>query len=154
VQEVRARVLAALAALALVATGCTSASRREPEAPSDRAPLRVLRGKATYYGSYHHGKKTASGERFDMHGFTAAHRTLRFGTMVRVINQRNDRAVIVRINDRGPFGKDRTRVIDVSRAAAKKLNMLKSGVVPVTIEVLEEPPPRPNKQRRKRRPSS
>ena len=148
----RAAALAALAAL-LVAAACTSSSRQEPAAPDDRQPLRVLRGKASYYGRYHHGKKTASGERFDMHAFTAAHRTLRFGTLVRVTNQRNGRTVVVRINDRGPFG-GRGRIIDLSQAAARKLDMMKSGVVPVTVEVLEEPARKPTKQRRKRRPSS
>jgi len=131
---------AGLVVALLVAFGCTSASRREPEAP-DRPALRTMRGKASYYGRGFHGRKTASGERFDMHAFTAAHRTLRFGTLVRVTNRKNGRSVVVRINDRGPFGR-RKRIIDVSHAAARKLGMMKAGVVPVTLEVLQEPPPR------------
>jgi rare lipoprotein A len=138
----------ALAALLLVA-GC-GGTRREPDVPADRKPLRVERGKASYYGSYHHGGPTASGERYDKRGFTAAHRKLRFNAVVRVTNRRNGKAVVVRINDRGPFGKDRSRVIDLSEAAARKLDMLRAGVVPVTIEVLDEPPPRPKKKKRRR----
>lgn len=78
---------------------------------------------------------TASGERFDKHALTAAHRTLPFGTRVRVTNTRNGRSVVVRINDRGPYG-PRRRVIDVSEAAARKLEMIDDGVVPVTLEVV------------------
>ena len=92
-------------------------------------------GEASYYGGHHHGKKTASGERFDQNGLTAAHRTLPFGTQVRVTNLNNERSVVVRINDRGPFV--RGRIIDVSRAAAERLGMLRAGVVPVRIEVLD-----------------
>ena len=143
-----ARAWTAAALLALMAAACVPSSRREPQAPPGK-PLKVLRGKASWYGRYHHGGATASGERFDMHAFTAAHRTLRFGSIVRVINQKNGRSVVVRINDRGPFGKDRSRIIDLSEAAARKLDMIRAGVVPVVIEVLEEPP-----RRRKRPPSS
>ena len=89
-------------------------------------------GKASYYGDRHHGQKTASGERFDQRAMTAAHRTLPFGTRVKVTNLNNNRSVVVRINDRGPFV--RGRIIDVSRAAAEKLDMVRSGVVPVRVE--------------------
>lgn len=92
-------------------------------------------GKASYYATRHHGKKTASGERFDQHALTAAHRTLPFGTRVRVTNLNNERSVVLRINDRGPFV--RGRVIDVSHAAAVHLDMLRAGVVPVRVEVLD-----------------
>ncbi|MFI8745388.1 septal ring lytic transglycosylase RlpA family protein [Pseudomonas sp. NPDC077186] len=92
-------------------------------------------GKASYYGDRHHGRKTASGERFDQHALTAAHRSLPFGTRVRVTNLSNERSVVVRINDRGPFV--RGRIIDVSRAAAERLGMLRAGVVPVRVEQLE-----------------
>jgi rare lipoprotein A len=78
---------------------------------------------------------TASGERFDKHALTAAHRTLKLGTRVRVTNQKNGRSVVVRINDRGPFG-NKARIIDLSEAAAKQLDMIEAGVVPVTLEVL------------------
>lgn len=92
-------------------------------------------GEASYYGDRHHGKKTASGERFNQRALTAAHRTLPFGTQVRVTNLNNERSVVVRINDRGPFV--RGRIIDVSRAAAERLDMLRSGVAPVRIEALD-----------------
>ena len=92
-------------------------------------------GKASYYGDRHHGLRTASGERFDQNALTAAHRTLPFGTRVRVTNLNNERSVVLRINDRGPFV--RGRVIDVSRAAAVRLDMLRAGVVPVRVETLD-----------------
>ncbi|MFN3770418.1 MAG: septal ring lytic transglycosylase RlpA family protein [Ectopseudomonas guguanensis] len=92
-------------------------------------------GKASYYAQAHHGKRTASGERFDQNALTAAHRTLPFGTRVRVTNLNNERSVVVRINDRGPFVHG--RVIDVSRAAAVRLDMLRAGVVPVRVEALD-----------------
>lgn len=98
-------------------------------------------GLATWYGGKFHGRKTASGERFDQRALTAAHRTLPFGTVVRVTNQRNGRSVVVRINDRGPYG-NRRRVIDLSRHAAEVIDMVQDGVVPVRIEVLRAPAPK------------
>lgn len=92
-------------------------------------------GKASYYGARHHGKRTASGERFDQHALTAAHRSLPFGTRVRVTNLRNQRSVVVRINDRGPYA--RGRIIDLSRQAARQLGMLSAGVVPVRVESIQ-----------------
>ncbi|WP_437881794.1 septal ring lytic transglycosylase RlpA family protein [Pseudomonas sp. LRF_L74] len=92
-------------------------------------------GKASYYGKAHHGNRTANGERFDQNALTAAHRTLPFGSRVRVTNLNNDRSVIVRINDRGPYG--RGRIIDVSKRAAEELGMIRSGIVPVRLESLE-----------------
>ncbi|MDG9929833.1 MULTISPECIES: septal ring lytic transglycosylase RlpA family protein [unclassified Pseudomonas] len=92
-------------------------------------------GKASYYGARHHGQKTASGERFDQHALTAAHRSLPFGTRVRVTNLNNDRSVVVRINDRGPH--TRGRIIDVSRRAAEQLDMLRSGTAPVRVQSLD-----------------
>ncbi|PTU76310.1 septal ring lytic transglycosylase RlpA family protein [Pseudomonas mangrovi] len=91
-------------------------------------------GKASWYGPQHHGKRTASGERFDQNALTAAHRELPFGSRVRVTNLNNDRSVVVRINDRGPYA--RGRIIDVSRAAAQALDMVRAGVVPVRVERL------------------
>lgn len=92
-------------------------------------------GKASYYGKAHHGNKTASGERFNQNDMTAAHRTLPFGTRVKVTNLNNNRSVVVRINDRGPF--TRGRIIDVSHKAAEALDMIRSGVVPVSVESLK-----------------
>jgi rare lipoprotein A len=92
-------------------------------------------GKAVYYSSVYHGRKTASGEVYDENALTAAHRTLGFGTLVRVTNQKNGKSVVVRINDRGPFGKKKERIIDLSLAAAREIDMVKAGVVPVLLEV-------------------
>ena len=92
-------------------------------------------GAASWYGGQFHGRKTANGERFDMNGLTAAHRSLPFGTKVRVTNQKTGKSVVVRINDRGPFvGR---RVIDLSRGAAKAINMLGTGVASVNLQVLK-----------------
>ena len=95
----------------------------------------VQRGKASYYGDSFKGKRTASGEIYNPRKLTAAHRTLPFGTRVRVTNLFNDKSVIVRINDRGPFIK--SRIIDLSRAAAEKLDMIDNGVIEVLIEIIE-----------------
>lgn len=93
---------------------------------------KTLSGFASWYGSQFHGRLTANGERFDMNGLTAAHRSLPFGSKVRVTNR--DKSVVVRINDRGPYvGK---RLIDLSRGAAKALNIIGSGVARVKLEVL------------------
>jgi len=104
----------------------------EVETPAFRS---LGTGSASYYGRRFHGRRTANGERFDMNALTAAHRTLPFGSMVRVTNPANGRSVTVRINDRGPFA--RGRVIDVSRAAAKELGLIQRGHGPVELELLE-----------------
>lgn len=90
--------------------------------------------KASYYGKKFHGKKTASGDLFDMNEFTAAHRTLPFGTKVKVTNLKNGKDVIVTINDRGPFSKNRK--LDLSRAAFDEIANLDNGVIVVDYEVL------------------
>jgi rare lipoprotein A len=107
-----------------------------PPAPPPEQVVRVLRGIAIWYGGRWHGRKTASGERFDRHAMTAAHRTLPLGTRVRVTNLVSGRQVILRINDRGPYGRDRRRVLDVSEAAASALGFLERGSTRVVIEVL------------------
>lgn len=91
-------------------------------------------GYASYYGRGHQGKRTASGEPFDARRLTAAHRTLPFGTRVRVTNLTNGRQVIVTVTDRGPFRRE--RVIDVSQRAAKDLGFVRAGTARVRIEVL------------------
>ena len=91
-------------------------------------------GKATYYKS---DRKTASGKVYDKNKLTAAHKTLPFGTVVRVTNKKNGKTVDVEITDRGPFRPG--RIIDLSVAAAKELDMMKAGVVPVIISILEVP---------------
>lgn len=95
----------------------------------------LFRGMASYYGSEFNGRKTANGERYDQNELSGAHRTLPFGTMVRVRNTANDRSVVVRINDRGPWKE--SRVLDVSFAAAQELDMTRAGTVPVEITVLK-----------------
>ncbi|KOY88080.1 hypothetical protein AD998_06225 [bacterium 336/3] len=94
------------------------------------------KGMASYYGGKFHGRKTASGETFDTYKLTAAHRTLKFGTKVKVTNLKNNKSVIVRINDRGPFA--HARIIDVSQAAAQELGMMLSGTAKVQIEVVTD----------------
>ena len=94
-------------------------------------------GMASYYADKYHGRKTASGETFDQNKMTAAHRTLPFGTKVRVTNVTNGKSVAVRVNDRGPFV--RGRVIDLSRAAAEKLGIVRAGLADVRVEVLRTP---------------
>ena len=91
-------------------------------------------GVASYYAHRFNGRKTASGERFNMLDMTAAHRKLAFGTHVHVKNLENGREIIVRINDRGPYVGD--RVIDLSLAAARELEMVDSGIAAVDIQVL------------------
>ncbi|WP_152220638.1 septal ring lytic transglycosylase RlpA family protein [Pseudomonas sp. SCB32] len=120
-----------LAGLALLA-GCSTSSYNSDSEVSGRGYR--AEGTASYYGKAHHGKRTASGERFNQNTLTAAHRTLAFGTRVKVTNLENGRSVVVRINDRGPFG--RGRIIDVSKAAAEQLNMLRSGTARVRLEGL------------------
>lgn len=98
------------------------------------ASLKQMQGIASWYGPGFHGRRTANGERFDQGAMTAAHRSLPFGTRVRVTNLRNGRSIIVRINDRGPYVGG--RIIDLSAAAARALKMVRSGIAPVRIEVL------------------
>lgn len=99
------------------------------------AVVQIVSGTASWYGPGFNGRLTANGERYNMDGLTAAHRTLPFGTEVRVTNRHNGKSVVVRINDRGPFHGN--RVIDLSRKAATSIGMVGSGVAPVKIEVLE-----------------
>ena len=94
----------------------------------------VINGTASWYGPGFHGRTTANGERYNMQELTAAHKTLAFGTRVKVTNTRNGNEVVVRINDRGPYVG--SRVIDLSKAAAEELGMIRSGTAPVSIEIL------------------
>ncbi|MCL4235311.1 MAG: septal ring lytic transglycosylase RlpA family protein [Deltaproteobacteria bacterium] len=94
-------------------------------------------GTACWYGGEFHGRRTASGEIFDENKLTAAHPSLPFGTIVRVTNTANDRSVLVRINDRGPW--KRGRIIDLSRAAADQIGMIQTGLAEVEIEVVHTP---------------
>lgn len=95
----------------------------------------VLYGAASYYADKFHGRKTANGEIFDMYKKTAAHKKLPFNTMLEVTNLENNKSVIVRVNDRGPFVGD--RILDLSYSAAKEIDMISSGVVEVKIKILK-----------------
>ena len=97
----------------------------------------VKYGKASWYGKPFHGKPTASGERYNMYAMTAAHRTYALNTVVKVTNLKNKKSVKVRINDRGPFY--RSRNIDLSYAAAKRLGIHKKGVAKIKLEVIKSP---------------
>lgn len=97
--------------------------------------LLTLEGVASYYADEFHGRQTSNGEIYDMHSLTAAHRTFPFGTKVRVTNLENNLSVVVRVNDRGPFKEG--RIIDITLAAAKELDMIKHGTARVKLEVLE-----------------
>ena len=103
---------------------------------AQKVVLKTDTGVASYYATKFHGRKTASGEIFYKDSLTAAHKTLPFGTKVRVTNLKNNKSVIVKVNDRGMRGKK--RIIDLSPAAAKELNMIGSGLIKVKVEVLEK----------------
>jgi rare lipoprotein A len=103
-------------------------------AGTEAAGVFVGEGRASYYGERFRGRRTASGERFDPDALTAAHRTLPFGTRLRVTNLRTGRSVVVRVTDRGPF--HGSRVIDLSKAAARRIGMVRSGTARVRIERL------------------
>jgi rare lipoprotein A (peptidoglycan hydrolase) len=105
------------------------------DTPSSPIVISTEKGIASYYGEDFHGRTTANGEIYDMYKLTAAHKTLPFGTYVRVTNLSNNRQVVVRINDRGPFVKD--RIIDLSVSAAEELMMIVPGTAEVLVEVLK-----------------
>jgi rare lipoprotein A len=126
-------LLATAVGLALALTACLASGQ------STDGVLDDTQGRASYYGGNYAGKTTASGEPFDPEALTAAHPSLPFGTRVRVTRVTgNEQAVTVRINDRGPFTDD--RIIDLSRGAARRIDMIEEGVVEVRIEILELPP--------------
>jgi rare lipoprotein A len=109
-------------------------------------PLSVQRGSASYYSDKFAGRSTASGAPYEPRGFTAAHRSLPFGTVVRVTRLDGGQVVYVRVTDRGPYA--RGRILDLSRAAAEQLGMMRAGVVKIKAEVVEYGP---RKKRRRRR---
>ncbi len=124
-----------IAVIGVALTGCAATPKREYSrdgfVPVSGA---VQRGVASWYGNKFRGKKTASGEPFNPDAATAAHRTLVFGAVVEVRNLKNNRTVLVEINDRGPFAGG--RIIDLSESAARELGMLAAGVVPVEIRLM------------------
>ncbi|HYD75935.1 septal ring lytic transglycosylase RlpA family protein [Ramlibacter sp.] len=143
----RLREAAVLLAVAAVLQGCAvppgtapdaAGVESGPETASPAADEPFQRGLASWYGLPFHGRRTASGERFDMNALTAAHPTLPFGTRVKVRSLVNGREVIVRINDRGPYA--RGRIIDLSHAAARAIGLLGPGVKRVALTLVEPDP--------------
>ncbi len=114
--------------MALAATLSTSI------VPASFASTPAITGTASWYGPGFHGRTTANGESYDMYAMTAAHKTLKFGTKVKVTNNENGKSVLVRINDRGPYIGG--RVIDLSKSAANAIDMIRPGTAKVTIEVV------------------
>ena len=110
-----------------------SSLRRQPE--QNNSALKIFTGKASYYGAEFHGRKTSSGEIFDMYALTAAHPDLPFGTICKVTNLSNNKSIIVKINDRGPFV--RGRIIDLSYGAAKEIGGIIEGIMEVSVEVIK-----------------
>ena len=151
-QDLRKRAGSALAvALSILfltggLSGCASAPRyraQDTGAPKRTMYRKPTRGKvyqvgmASYYDDDFHGKPTASGEIFDMYAMTAAHKELELGTLIRVTHLGNQKTVIVRVNDRGPFVGG--RILDLSYGAARKLDMIGAGTAEVKIEILPKP---------------
>jgi rare lipoprotein A len=111
----------------------------DPSAYYARRAVAVQRGEASFYADRFAGRRTANGEIYQPNAYTAAHRTLPFGSVLRVTRVRTGDWVLVRVNDRGPYG-PRTRIIDLSKQAAKRLSMLHDGVAAVRLEILEMGP--------------
>lgn len=131
--------VALLVAGCALTTGCATVRHRRKALPPPAASGAVQLGIASWYGPGFHGRLTSSRETYDMYGYTAAHRTLPFGTWALVTNAMNGQTVRVYINDRGPYIDG--RVIDLSYAAAYAIGMIDDGVVPVRITVLGTEPP-------------
>ncbi len=124
------------------ATKATAATRSEDDAfrnLQNAKPISVETGLASWYGGPYHNRRGSNGEVYNMHAMTAAHRTLPLGSIVRVINVKTGDAALVRITDRGPFVEG--RILDLSQAAAKKIDVMQAGVAMVRIEVLSAPSP-------------
>ena len=113
----------------------TQMKNETPKLSKTNKAKKVFTGLSSYYGKDFHGKLTANGEIFDMYGLTAAHKTIPLNTIVRITNLDNDKSLILRINDRGPYVGD--RILDCSYGAAKKLGFVNDGVTEVKIEVIE-----------------
>ncbi len=128
--------VASTALFLIFLTGCSSNAAINSEKTRSYARSHELVGHASWYGRKYHGRLTASGERYNMRAYTAAHKTLPFGTVVRVTNTVNSKSVDVKINDRGPFVKG--RVIDLSQKSFEKIGNINKGVAPVKIEVIDD----------------
>ena len=126
---------AALPQMAAPAPGAVDLDTFDPPIEEAQVARVIGSGTASYYGAKFQGRRTASGEKFDMHAMTAAHRTLPFGTLVEVTNPLNGKSVTVRINDRGPFTRGRT--IDLSRRAAEDIGLVRRGHGTVDLALLD-----------------
>jgi rare lipoprotein A len=120
-------------------TASSDAETDAPAMPTDAKPLSVQTGLASWYGAPYHNRRGSNGELYNMHALTAAHRTLPLGSIVRVTNLKTGHSVQVRITDRGPFVKG--RILDLSQAAAKRIDVWQAGVAKVRLEVLRTPVP-------------
>ena len=116
-------------------TGSRNRSEPVKKVNSTAKSKKILKGISSYYGEDFHGKLTANGEVYDMYGLTAAHKTLPLNTIVRVTNMENEKSLILRINDRGPYVKG--RMLDCSYGAALKLGFIGNGTTKVKVEVIE-----------------
>jgi rare lipoprotein A len=122
--------LLTVGATVCILVSCAERSRAEGQVGTRL----ILLGTASWYGPGFHGRQTANGERYNMHALTAAHRSLPFGTQVRVTNRANGKSVVVRINDRGPYVGE--RAIDLSHGAAEAVSMIDAGTASVRLDVL------------------
>ena len=132
--------------ISLLISSCGTISRTQEDSPKappsitlpdkNAAGKKIEEGRASWYGPNFHGKLTANGERYDMRKLTAAHRTLPFNTILKVKNLDNNKEVVVRVNDRGPFAKN--RIIDLSRRAASKIDMIGSGTARVALMLMDD----------------
>lgn len=121
--------------VAMMFTGCAVTESNSGPALYEAKPVSVEMGKASFYGGRWIGRLTANGEHYHAEDCTAAHKKLPFNTKVRVINLKNGKSVIVRINNRGPYAKG--RILDLSVVAARKIEMVSDGIVPVRAEILK-----------------
>jgi rare lipoprotein A len=117
----------------------TNADLAEPALPADAKPLATETGQASWYGAPYHNRRGSNGKVYNMNAMTAAHRTLPLGSIVRVTNLKTGHTALVRITDRGPFIPG--RVIDLSLAAARKVDLYRAGVADVKVEVMQTPAP-------------
>jgi rare lipoprotein A len=120
-------------------TSASDPDLAEPSIPTGATPIATETGKASWYGPPYHNRRGSNGEVYNMHAMTAAHRTLPLGSVVRVTNLKTEHSALVRITDRGPFIPG--RVLDLSLAAARKLDVYQPGIAEVKVEVMEAPAP-------------
>jgi rare lipoprotein A len=136
-KNILTRVCAMMPLLFIAA--CNTTASHDPNATGSISQASLgqefQRGTASWYGPGFHGRKTASGERFDSNDMTAAHRSLPFGTRLRVVNETNGRSVVVRVNDRGPFA--HRRIIDLAKGPAQALGLTSAGTGYVSLHRLE-----------------